>query len=151
MAIKAILSFMKKVPVPGEQFSSQSYHCSLETELPTDIGQEEARKRIHETFALVRATVEQELAANGGAKPLPAAAPAGSADVAGGKPGVAGTASNKQVRYILDLWTKRHEREVSELNQLIRDQYGQDGLYGLSKKQASELLTRLKKGGQRAA
>ena len=51
MALKAILSYSKKVPA-DEQYSSQSYHLSLEQELPASLRLDEIRAQMHETFEL---------------------------------------------------------------------------------------------------
>ncbi len=54
-------SFSKKVPIAGQDYSSQSYHASVEVEIPEGLSPEQLRDRIHDTFALVRESVENEL------------------------------------------------------------------------------------------
>ena len=58
--LKLNASYSKKVPAEGE-YSSQSYHASLEVELPDGLTQDALQDRIHETFAMVRDSVEAEL------------------------------------------------------------------------------------------
>ena len=58
--LKLNASYSKKVPAEGE-YSSQSYHASIEVELPDGLTQEQLQNRIHETFALVKDSVETEL------------------------------------------------------------------------------------------
>ena len=58
--LKLNASYSKKVPAEGE-YSSQSYHASIEVELPDGLSQEQLQGRIHETFAMVRESVEAEL------------------------------------------------------------------------------------------
>ena len=58
--LKLNASYSKKVPAEGE-YSSQSYHASIEVELPDGLNQEQLQNRIHETFAMVRESVESEL------------------------------------------------------------------------------------------
>ena len=58
--LKLNASYSKKVPAEGE-YSSQSYHASIEVELPDGLSQEQLQGRIHETFAMVRESVESEL------------------------------------------------------------------------------------------
>ena len=55
--LKLNASYSKKVPA-GEEYSSQSYHASVEVELPDGLTQEQLQARIHETFDLVRNSVE---------------------------------------------------------------------------------------------
>ena len=61
--LKLNASYSKKVPA-GEEYSSQSYHASVEVELPDGLSQDQLQTRIHETFDLVRNSVEAELHGN---------------------------------------------------------------------------------------
>ena len=58
--LKLNASYSKKVPAEGE-YSSQSYHASIEVELPDGLSQDQLNNKIHETFAMVRDSVEAEL------------------------------------------------------------------------------------------
>ena len=58
--LKLNASYSKKVPAEGE-YTSQSYHASIEVELPDGLSAEQLNGKIHETFALVRNSVEAEL------------------------------------------------------------------------------------------
>ena len=109
--LKLNASYSKKVPAEGE-YSSQSYHASIEVELPDGLTHEQLQDRIHETFAMVRDSVEAELHE---AKP---ANPEGSAPRNEQPPARQGyrsygkgkgqsqedaAASPKQIKYLLDL------------------------------------------------
>ena len=61
--LKLNASFSKKVPADTE-YSSQSYHASIEVELPDGLTPEQLDAKIRETFALVRDSVEAELHGN---------------------------------------------------------------------------------------
>lgn len=61
--LKLTASYSKKVPAESE-YSSQSYHASLELELPDGLSIELLREKIHETFEQVRLSVENELNGN---------------------------------------------------------------------------------------
>ena len=61
--LKLNASYSKKVPA-GEEYSGQSYHASVEVELPDGLTQDQLQARIHETFDLVRNSVEAELHGN---------------------------------------------------------------------------------------
>ncbi len=142
--LKAIVSFSKKIPVPGSDFSSQGFSLSLEIEVPeTEPGA--IKGRLHDTFELVKSSVEQELAnGNGNAAKLPEASAPPVARTNGG----AEKASNKQIKFVTDLATQRGIA-LSEINADVRRKYGVDGLYDLTRKQASELLDEL--NGKRKA
>jgi len=58
--LKLNASYSKKVPADTE-YSSQSYHASVEVELPDGLSHDELNAKIHETFAMVRDSVEAEL------------------------------------------------------------------------------------------
>ena len=140
--LKAIVSYSKKIPVPDSEYSSQGFSLSLETEIP-DRDPASIQARLHETFELVKNSVEQELVKNGQA-PI-------SGTPAAAKPESARTeqASNKQIKFLTDLCQQKGIA-LSQLNQQIRQQYGVGGLYDLSRKQASQLLDELN-GKQRKA
>ena len=61
--LKLNASYSKKVPADGE-YTSQSYHASIEIELPDGLSSEQLNSKIHETFEMVRNSVEAELHGN---------------------------------------------------------------------------------------
>ena len=61
--LKLNASYSKKVPADTE-YSSQSFHASVEIELPDGLTPDQLNAKIHETFALVRDSVESELHGN---------------------------------------------------------------------------------------
>ena len=65
--LKLNASYSKKVPAEGE-YSSQSYHASIEVELSDGLTADQIQDRIHETFEMVRDSVEAELHGNGTAE-----------------------------------------------------------------------------------
>jgi len=145
--LKLNTSYSKKIPIEGQQYSSQSFHASVEIELSDALKPEDIKTRIHDTFLMVRQSVEEELngkAHNGNGQPVNTNA----------KPNVNGNgngngnghkASNKQIKFITDLAGQKNI-PPSELNAEIKKRFNVDGLYDLSSKQASELLDTLKRG-----
>jgi hypothetical protein len=139
--LKLNASYSKKLPVPGQEFSSQNYHASIELELPDALSPQDLRSRIHETFAMVRDAVETEL----GGTPRETARPEQAGPVATRPPAPAqpaGKASNKQIKFITDL-AQSQGINLGQLNAQIRKLYGVDNLYDLDRKQASKLLDSL--------
>ncbi len=139
--LKLNASYSKKVPAEGE-YSSQSYHCSMEVELSDKLESVEIRARIHETFALVREAVESELHGTA-AKPdredvrvLPARGQGPSRNT-GEK------ATNRQVKYVLDL-AKAKGITLSEINARVQKQFRVGSVYELDRKAASALVDDLK-------
>ena len=136
--LKLNAAFNKKIPVAGEQFSSQSYHCAVEVELSDAATPEQLQAKIHDTFALVRDAVESELHGKPAAKAETAVPP--KAEPA--KPDTA-KASNKQVKYLLDL-AKGKGLTLTALNARVQDRFKVETVYELARKDASKLVDELK-------
>ena len=130
--LKLNASYSKKVPADGE-FTSQSYHASIEVELPDGLSQEQLNGKIHETFAMVRDSVEAELH---GSAPVThtTTEPQGSRNSApqGGRSAGSGevSASPKQISYLLSLASRRGitpqqiaaQNHVADVQQLTKKQ-----------------------------
>ena len=108
--LKLNASYSKKVPA-GEEYSSQSYHASVEVELPDGLSPDQLQARIHETFDLVRNSVEAELhgnkqgnSGNNAAYQGPKGNPQGGRSRARSNEA---PASPKQLSYLLDLARQR--------------------------------------------
>ena len=115
--------------------SSQSYHASIEVELPDGLTQDQLNSKIHETFAMVRNSVDSELHGGNAVQPAPvqqepsrnqqsyqlARNQAASSDA---------PASPKQISYLLSLASKRGitpaqiaaQQNVANIDQLSRRQ-----------------------------
>ena len=152
--LKLNASYSKKVPANTE-YSSQSYHASVEVELPDGLSSDQLHARIHETFALVRDSVETELhgnAASQSSQPSQASntqsqpglydtAPQNAAKPAYGKKN--GTpldvpASPKQVKYLLDL-----ARQYGVSPDQIKAKFNVPALESLTKTQCSRAIDEL--------
>jgi hypothetical protein len=152
--LKAIVSYSKKIPVPESQFSSQGFSLSLETEIMAN-DPAAIQAKLHETYELVKSTVEQELAnGNGNGHTAKPAEPNGRPTEQNSNPnsrasGTTEKASNKQIKFLTDLATQRG-LSLSDLNADVRKRFGVDGLYDLTRRDASALLDELN-GKQRKA
>ena len=128
--LKLNASYSKKVPADGE-YTSQSYHASVEVELPDGLTQDQLQSRIHETFEMVRNSVEAELHGNtvnqqgGNAPQNPHNQP-----VQGSTP-----ASPKQINYLLSLAGRRGITPAQ-----IAAQHGVTSVEQLTKSQCSEII-----------
>jgi hypothetical protein len=133
--LKLTSSFSKKVPAET-QFSSLSYHASVEVELPDGLTETQLKEKISGTFALVRESVESEIGggkSNGTAK---AAAP--DRQQAPQEKQAAIPASNKQVKYLFDL-----AREAGlKIDNLVK-KFNVKTPYELTKPQCSALIDEL--------
>ena len=131
--LKLNAAYSKKVPADGE-YTSQSYHASIEVELPDGLSQEQLNDKIHATFAMVRESVEAELGENNTRKtgefpPQETANPAPQGNrSAGASAGV--PASPKQINYLLSLASRRGitpqqiaaQNNVTNVDQLTKRQ-----------------------------
>lgn len=124
--LKLNASYSKKVPAEGE-YSSQSYHASIECELPDGLNANQLQERIHDTFELVRQSVEAELHDGNRQQPQPTQMQQTQQSQQSGK---TAPASPKQIRYLLDLARMRGitpqqlaaHFQVADVRQLTRQQ-----------------------------
>ena len=137
-------SYSKKVPADAE-YSSQSYHCSVEAELPDGLTSEQIKERIHATFELCRTAVEAELQGGGAVASAPTAAPPIAPPLPQGR--TANTASPKQIGFVKTL-AARQRITPTDLVTLVAERYGVANVEELTKRQASELIDSM---NQRAA
>ena len=152
--LKLNASYSKKVPADTE-YSSQSYHASVEVELPDGLTPEQLNAKIRETFALVRDSVETEL--HGNALPQ-AAQPAQTSNVQS-QPGQYGPpaqnaakpaygkkngttsdtpASPKQIKYLLDI-----ARQIGYTVEQLKARFNVPALESLTKMQCSRAIDEL--------
>ena len=132
--LKLNASYSNKVPADDE-YTSKSYHASIEVELPDGLSSEQLNSKIHETFEMVRSSVEAELhgnvinhQGNNGAV----------STVNNGQQGST-PASPKQINYLLTLASRR-----GITPQQIAAQNNVANINQLSKKQCSALIAQWK-------
>ena len=141
--LKLTASYSKKVPAEGE-YTSQSYHASLEVELSDALAPEQIQERIHSTFTQVREAVESELhGARSEGRDETGTRSKSDRQVAP-QPANSGKASNKQIKFVTDLASRRG-LSLSDLNTRITKRFGVPGLYDLTRGDASQLVDELKK------
>ena len=151
--IKLSTSYSKKLPVNGQDFSSQGFHASVELELSDSLTPEQIRAKIHDSAELLRKAVDDELQGTAAGQAAdPAGQPAFGGQRTQQQQPQAGErkASNKQVKYITDLAAER-KIQISDLNADIRKRFNVEGLYDLTSKQASLLLDEMNGRQQRRA
>ncbi|MBQ9754321.1 MAG: hypothetical protein IJV93_06170 [Lentisphaeria bacterium] len=123
--LKLNASYSKKVPADGE-YTSQSYHASIEVELPDGLSAEQLNGKIHETFEMVRNSVEAELHGNTPANHGSYVPQETQNQSALNNP----PASPKQINYLLTLASRRGitpaqiaaQNNVANINQLSKKQ-----------------------------
>jgi hypothetical protein len=134
--IKLNASYSKKVPAEQE-YSSKSFLACIEVELNANATPQELQAHIHDTFELVKQAVEAEI--NGQAT-TGETQPRKPVQQASGDPV---KASNKQIKYLLDLG-KAREKRLADLNVEAGRLYGVESIYELTKKDASRFVDVLK-------
>ena len=144
--LKLNASYSKKVPADTE-YSSQSYHASVEVELPDGLTPEQLNAKIRETFALVRDSVEVELhsepantqASNIPPLPIPPTQPQQNKPAynRNGKASDA-PASPKQIKFLLDL-----ARQNGYSPEQIKAKFNVPALESLTKTQCSRAIDEL--------
>lgn len=130
--IKLNASYSKKVPAEQE-YSSQSFLACIEVELPTGATAKELQSKIHDTFELVKQSVEAEIASK--------------TTRGSGRTEEPVLLSSGQLKYIQDLGKAKKLRLV-DLNEEVNRMYGVASIHELTMKDASRFLEHLM---QRAA
>ncbi len=138
--LKLHASYSKKVPAEV-QYSSHSFHASIEVELPDGMPEGELQNRIHQTFKMVRNSVENEIA-----KPLqsvqnqPQTAPVNAQANNQSTASSNDVASPKQIKYLLDLLNQNNTPIQTVINR-----FNVSSLQELSRKQCSQLIDEITK------
>jgi hypothetical protein len=146
--IRLNASYAKKTKAE-EEFSSKSFHASIEIELPDGLNEVQLQDRIHSTFQLVRDSVEAEIngKANSNSKTVPVQVQVektvepkanGNGNGNGQK-----KASEKQVKFLLDL-ARTMKVNLGDYLSL----YGVKNAFDLDKESASKLIEELKLSGK---
>ncbi|OGV48887.1 MAG: hypothetical protein A2017_00375 [Lentisphaerae bacterium GWF2_44_16] len=139
--LKLNASYSKKIPAESE-YSSQSYHASVEIELSDGLQSDELKTKIHDTFNLVKNAVEDEIGSRDQKRPDQ------------NRPGQnkrsqsqdnAAPASNKQIKYLLDL-ARQHNFDINAAIRRLRV----ENVYELTRLQCSGLIDEIL-GKQKAA
>ena len=155
--LKLHASFSKKVPIEGTDYSSQSYHATIESELPDGLTAGQIKERIHQTFDLVRASVEEELgrtvpsrpAGNSSPRARSNGSPAGSNSYNNNGNGQGGTASPRQLDYLRDLGA-RQGWSKAQLDRMVQERHNLSGVNELTRNQASALIDELTETSRRS-
>ncbi len=144
--LKLNASFSKKVPAEQE-YSSKSYHASLECEIPSGQTAAQLKQKIHDTFKLVEASVEAEIAGDVAARkttqPTRPQLHKPSTSNSSQNSSANNTATNSQIQYIVGLAEKAGQG-LPELNAIAQSQFGAESIYQLNRKDASALVDQLK-------
>ena len=63
--IKLTGNVSRKVPIPSQEFSSQSFSAGMEAEVGNEATQEEIRAKIREMYSILEASVKEQISING--------------------------------------------------------------------------------------
>ncbi len=64
--IKLTGSVNRKVPIPGKDYSSQSFGAGMEIEVGNEAGFDEIKKKLNEMYEVLEASVKEQIVSNGG-------------------------------------------------------------------------------------
>ena len=140
--LKLNASYSKKIPAESD-YSSQSYHASIEVELPDGLTPNQLQEKIHETFDLVRNSVESELHGNTSVNSRENTPQNGPKNDRQGYP--SGNAKNadvpaspKQIKFLLDL-----ARTNGVTPEQVKARYRVNSLEELTRTQCSKAIDEL--------
>ena len=139
--LKLSTAYAKKIPAEAD-YSSQSFHVSMEVELSDGLSLEQIEAKIHENFDLLRDSVEAELkkaATQPQAANVPPAQPQQNKTGYGknGKPSDT-PASPKQIKYLLDI-----ARQFGINPEQIKAKFNVPSLESMTKTQCSRAIDEL--------
>ena len=154
--IKINISFSKKVP-GEEQFSSLSFHGSLEKELSDGLDANQIQQAFHNSYELLEKTIEQEIQNYKGnsqravtqtpsapAKSF-ASAPSQSTSVPSASPAPnSNVASQKQVTFLNRLGAENGLSQ-QQIDAWAKESFGVANIWQLTRKDASSLIDQLQK------
>lgn len=165
MPLKANIGLSKKVGLPD--YGSLGASCNLELELDASLVSDPAAfsEKIQRLYALAHQSIVDQLAhqagpssngngnGNGHAKPSNGRNGNGHSGSNGnGRASVNddnALASNRQVKFLLDLARQQHKMNMTETAEFCREAVGVNDVYQLTKAQASTIIDRLSgKNGQ---
>lgn len=139
--LKLSTAYAKKIPAEAE-YSSQSFHVSMEVELSDGLSPEQIEAKIHENFDLLRDSVEAELKK---AATQPQAANVPPAQQQQNKAGYSKNgkpsdtpASPKQIKYLLDI-----ARQIGYTVEQLKARFNVPALESLTKTQCSRAIDEL--------
>lgn len=148
MPLKASIGLSKKVGLPD--YGSLGASCNLEVELDASIVQDpdSFQEKIRRLYALASQAVVDQLAhangnANGNGKSNGQSSNGNGHVSSGNGSEKSEMASNKQVKYLLDIARQRHEMDLARVSQFCQEQVGVSDIYQLTKNQASAVIDRL--------
>lgn len=124
--LKLNASYSKKIPAESE-YSSQSYHASVELELSDGLQSDELKTKIHDTFNLVKNAVEDEIGSRDQKRPAQNRNPQSQDNAV--------PASNKQIKYLLDL-AQQYRFDINAAIRRLRV----ENVYKLTRQQCSSLI-----------
>ncbi len=135
--IKLHASYSKKIPAE-EQYSSKSFHASLEIEVADDVAADNGKlqERLRFLWNDLEQAVEAQISGSNG-KPAPqgqAQTPENGDD----------RASPRQINYLTLLARRAKGWGLAELETHLKTRFGNGGVYDLSKGDASMLIEELK-------
>jgi hypothetical protein len=134
MPIKLTASVGRKEP-GDRDFSSKSYHASLEKELPGDLNAEQLNAEIHQTYARLEQAIDEQI--NGKVTRFPQ------------RQGQQrrqrtpeGPCSQKQCAYLMDLATARNVT-LAQLNAEVQKRFGVESIYMLDRVSCSKMIDQM--------
>ena len=134
--IKLHAAYSKKIPAES-QYSSKSFHASLEVEVSDDIARNGARlqEKLRALWLDLQDAVEAQIRESNGNGAAPRAEPRSEAPSNGGD-----RASQKQVNYLMLLARRAKGWGLPELQKYVQTRVGDVGIYEMSKQDASMLI-----------
>ena len=143
MAIRASIGISKKVGQPD--YGSLGANCQLEVELDASVIEdaEAFHDKIRRIYALANQAVVDQLAQSNGNGQKPGNGHNRTTPINGKNGDDETPASNKQIKYLLDVARQRHQMDLSQIAEFCDQAVGANDVYRLTKRQASAVIDQL--------
>ena len=134
--IKLHASYSKKIPAES-QYSSKSFHASIEVEVADDIAKDgdQLQEKLRTIWRDLQTAVEAQIQESNGN-----GAPSREQRSSESSPNGQDRASSKQVNYLQLLARRANGWGLPELQKYVKTRVGDVGLYEMSKQDASMLI-----------
>ena len=141
--IKLHAAYSKKVPAE-EQYSSKSFHASLEIEVADDVAKDggKLQSRLRALWSDLEKAVEAQIVqSNGNGAPSPRQ------DSSPGPENGDDRASPRQINYLTLLARRAKGWGLAELEKFVQSRFGNESMFEISKSNASMLIEEFKSMG----
>ena len=148
--IKLSASVCKKVPLPGVEFSSQSYSAGMEVEVSCDASHQVVKDRLRSLYGLLEEAIQEQIQGGPSQAPEERSRPPQQRRNGPGKGGGNGSSRSVTEAQQKAIYAISRSQGYSRqrLGDMVSESFGVDSVSDLSIGEASSLIDTLKNNGE---